>query len=123
MSFGTSGFSEAVIQPEEMNRFQASNLFWITCAIGLILTVGFAASGPLLARFFRNPPVARVAVAVSVAIFISAVATIHTALLKRGMRFIAVSINDFVALVVYSAVGILLPVIVRPNRLRHNFLS
>jgi PST family polysaccharide transporter len=107
-SFGTSGFSEAVIQPEEMNRFQASNLFWITCAIGLILTVGFAASGPLLARFFRNPPVARVAVAVSVAIFISAVATIHTALLKRGMRFIAVSVNDFVALVVYSAVGILL---------------
>jgi polysaccharide transporter, PST family len=108
MSFGTSGFSEAVIQPKEMNRFQASNLFWITCAIGLILTVGFAASGPLLARFFRNPPVARVAVAVSVAIFISAVATIHTALLKRGMRFIAVSVNDFVALVVYSAVGILL---------------
>src|SRR5439155_11907332 len=64
MSFGTSGFSEAVIQPEEMNRFQASNLFWITCAIGLILTIGFAASGPLLARFFRNPLVARVAVAI-----------------------------------------------------------
>lgn len=108
MSFGTSGFSEAVIQPKEMNRSQASNLFWISCSIGLILTVGFAASGPLLARFFRNPPVARVAGALSVAIFISGVATIHTALLKRGMWFIAVSVNDFVALVVYSAVGILL---------------
>ena len=54
MSFGTSGFSEAVIQRDEMDRFLASNLFWITCAIGLILTIGFAASGPLLARFFRN---------------------------------------------------------------------
>lgn len=108
MSFGTSGFSEAVIQPKEVNQAQASNLFWITCAIGLILTVGFAASGPLLARFFRNPPVARVAIALSVAIFISGVATVHTALLKRGMRFIAVSVNDLVALIVNSAVGILL---------------
>jgi polysaccharide transporter, PST family len=108
MSFGTSGFSEAVIQPEEMNRFQASNLFWITCVIGLILTIGFAASGPLLARFFRNPLVARVAVATSGAIFISAAGTIHSALLKRAMRFSAVSVNDVVALSVYTAVGILL---------------
>jgi PST family polysaccharide transporter len=108
MSFGTSGFSEAVIQPEQMNRHQASNLFWITCAIGLILTIGFAASGPLLARFFRNPLVAPVAVATSVAIFISAAATIHSALLKRAMRFSAVSVNDVVALAVYTAVGILL---------------
>jgi PST family polysaccharide transporter len=108
MSFGISGFSEAVIQPEEMNRFQASNLFWITCAIGLILTIGFAASGPLLGRFFRNPLVAPVAVATSVAIFISAAGTIHSALLKRAMRFKAVSVNDVVALAVYTAVGILL---------------
>lgn len=108
MSFGVSGFSEAVIQPEEMSRFQASNLFWITCAIGLILTVGFAASGSLLARFFRNPPVAQVAAGMSAAIFIFAFGTIHTALLKRGMRFFAVSVNDFVALIVYSAAGILL---------------
>jgi PST family polysaccharide transporter len=108
MSFGTSGFSEAVIQRDEMDRFLASNLFWITCAVGLILTIGFAASGPLLARFFRNSLVARVAVATSVAIFISAAASIHSALLKRAMRFSAVSVNDVVALAVYTGVAILL---------------
>jgi polysaccharide transporter, PST family len=107
-SFGTSGFSEAVIQPQEMNRSQASNLFWITCAIGLILTIGFAASGPLLARFFRNPLVTPVAAATSLAIFIWAAGDIHLALLKRAMRFSALSVNDVVALAVYSAVGILL---------------
>ncbi len=108
MSFVSTGVSEAVIQTEEMNRLRASNLFWITCAIGLILTIGFAAAAPLLARFFRNPLVTRVAVATSVAIFISAAATIHSALLKRGMRFTSVSVNDVVALAVYSAVGMLL---------------
>jgi PST family polysaccharide transporter len=107
-SFGASGFNEAVIQAEEMNRFRASNLFWITCSIGLIFTIGFAASGPLLARFFRSPLVAPVAVVTSVAIFISSAGTIHSALLRRSMRFGAISVNDVVALAVYGVVGILL---------------
>src|SRR5438445_7751917 len=52
MSFGSNGFNEAVIQRDEINRFQASNLFWINCAVGLALTIGFAAAGSLLARFY-----------------------------------------------------------------------
>jgi len=108
VSFGPNGFNEVIIQRGEMDRFQASNLFWINCAVGLILTVGFAASGPLLARLFRNPLVAPVAVATSVAIFISAAATIHSALLKRAMRFAAVSANDVVARAANTAVAIVL---------------
>jgi O-antigen/teichoic acid export membrane protein len=108
VSFGISGFNEAVIQPEKLNRFQASNLFWVTSTIGLILTIGFAASGPLLARFFRNPPIARVAVAMSLLIIIEAISNIHLALLKRAMRFTAISVNDVIALALYTAVGILL---------------
>jgi polysaccharide transporter, PST family len=108
MSFGPSGFNEAVIQREEMNRFQASNLFWITCAIGLILTIGFAASGSLVARFYRNPLVAHVAVGMSVAIFSAAASVMHLALLKRAMRFAAVSANEVVARTVNTAVAILL---------------
>ena len=48
MSFGTNGFNEAVIQREGINRFLASNLFWITSAGGLILTIGFAGASSLL---------------------------------------------------------------------------
>ena len=107
-SFGTSGFCEAVIQTRQMNRVLASNLFWITCAIGLVLTAGFAATGPLLALFFRNALVAPVALGTSVAILLWAAGDIHLALLKRAMRFSAVSVNDIAALAVYSAVGILL---------------
>ena len=108
MSFGSNGFNEAVIQRDEMNRFQASNLFWINCTVGLILATGFAAAGSLLARLFRTPLVTHVAVAMSLVIVITATSDIHVALLKRAMRFPAVSANEVVALVVYSAVGILL---------------
>jgi PST family polysaccharide transporter len=108
MSFGSNGFNEAIIQRDEINRFLASNLFWINCAVGLTLTIGFAAAGSQLARFFRNPLIANVAVSMSLVILITATSDIHVALLKRAMRFPAVSANDVVALVVYSAVGILL---------------
>lgn len=108
MSLGSNGFSEAVIQCEEMNRFLASNLFWITSAAGLILTIGFAGAGSLLARFYRNPLVTHVAVAISAAIFLAAASVIHIALLKRAMRFTAVSVNDVVARAVYTFVAILL---------------
>jgi PST family polysaccharide transporter len=108
MSFGSNGFNEVVIQCDEISRFQASNLFWITSAVGLILTIGFAAAGSLLALFYRNPLVARVALGTSVAIFIAAASVIHVALLKRAMRFGAVSANDLVGRAVYTGVAILL---------------
>ena len=108
VSFGSNGFNEAVIQREEMNRFLASNLFWITSLVGLILTAGFAASGSLLAKFYRNPLVAHVAVGVSITIFIAAASVVHLALLRRAMRFAAVSANDVLARVVYGVVTILL---------------
>jgi len=107
-SFGLNGFTEAVIQREEIDHYTASNLFWINLGGGLVLTIAFAASGSLLSRFYRNPLVVDVTVAVSVAIFIAAAATIHSALLKRAMRFAAISFNEILALAVYGAATILL---------------
>src|SRR5690348_9343440 len=51
MSFGINGFDQVVIQREKLDRYQASNLFWINCAVAIILTIGFAGAGTLLARF------------------------------------------------------------------------
>jgi O-antigen/teichoic acid export membrane protein len=108
MSFGSNGFNEAVIQWHEINQSQASNVFWITCAAGLLLMIGFAAAGSVLARFYRNPTVAHVAVGVSITIFIAAASFTHLALLRRAMRFGAVSANDVLARTVYGVITILL---------------
>src|SRR5579864_5847469 len=107
-SFGLNGFTEAVIQFEEMDHHTASNLFWLNTAGGLVLAISFAAAGPLLARFYQNALVANVAVVLSVGIFIAAGSVIHLALLKRAMRFTASSANDTVTLLVYTALTILL---------------
>jgi len=107
-SFGSNGFTEAVIQFEEMDHYTASNLFWLNSGAGLVLAVAFVPAGLALARFFKNPLVANAAMGVSPAIFIGAASVVHLALLKRAMRFAATSTNDVVGRVVYTAVPILL---------------
>jgi len=107
-NFGLNGFTEAIIQFEDMDDQTASNLFWLNSGAGLVLAIAFAAAGSLLARFYRNPLVANAAVGVSLAIFVGAISVVHLALLKRAMRFTGTSTNDLVGRVVYTAVPILL---------------
>lgn len=107
-SCGQIGFPDAVLQRDEMDHFLASNLFWINLAIGIALTIGFAAAGSLLARFYGDPRVAHIAIGVSLTILITSASVLHLALLKRAMRFSAVSANDIVARTVSVVVSILL---------------
>jgi PST family polysaccharide transporter len=109
-SFGPNGFTDAVIQFKEMDHYTASNLFWLNLGAGLILAAAFAATGSLLARFYRSPLVANVVIVVSLGIVIGATSAIHLALLKRAMRFTGASTNEVVALAVYTSVAILLAV-------------
>lgn len=108
VSFGLNGTTEAVIQREELDRFLASNLFWINLGAGLVLTIGFAASGSLLAWFYRDPLVARVAIAISPSILLANAGYLHLALLKRSMRFGAVSLNQVYSRLISVAVSIFL---------------
>src|SRR5579863_4402525 len=53
-NFGFNGLTEAIIQREEIDHALASTLFWINLAAGVLLTIGFAAAGSLLARFYHD---------------------------------------------------------------------
>src|SRR6185437_14644653 len=53
VSFGLNGFTEAVIQFEEIDHYTASNLFWLNSGVGLVLAIAFIAAGSLLAGFYR----------------------------------------------------------------------
>jgi PST family polysaccharide transporter len=107
-SFGLNGFSEAVIQCEEIDHHTASNLFWLNSGVGLVLAIAFSGAASLLARFYRNPLVTDVATGLSVGIVISAASVMHLALLKRAIRFAGISTNEVVGRLVYTVVSILL---------------
>lgn len=108
VNFGANGFTEAILQFEKVNHALASNLFWINFGVGVLLTVSFAGAGSLLAQFYRDPRVARVAVGTSLSILIGSTSVLHQALLKRSMYFSALSVNDIISRSVSVAVSILL---------------
>src|ERR1700722_92331 len=108
MGFGQNGYSEAVIQREDIDQSLASNLFWINVSAGLVLTLIFAASGSLLARFYGDPRVARIAVGMSLTILLNSTSVLHLSLLKRALHFSVTSANDIVATIVSVSSMILL---------------
>ncbi|MGA3033277.1 MAG: lipopolysaccharide biosynthesis protein [Terracidiphilus sp.] len=106
LNFGLNGFTEAIVHREDINRSQASNLLWINVVGSVLLSLIFAASGSLLAWFFKDVRIVRVAEWMSLTIPITGLSVIHLALLKRAMRFTAVSGNDLIARMVSVAVSI-----------------
>jgi PST family polysaccharide transporter len=103
-SFGLNGFSDVILQRTEMTHRLASNLFWINVSAGIFLTVVFAATGSMMARFYHDPLVTHVAQGMSLTILVACFSVVHLALLNRAMRFKAVSINTIVAR--FASVGV-----------------
>jgi polysaccharide transporter, PST family len=108
VSFGLNGYTEAVIQREEMTHDLASNLFWINAGVGLLMALGFAGAGSMMARFYHDQRVTHVAVGISLTILISSASIVHLALLKRALRFSETSANDVLSGIISMAVMVAL---------------
>jgi O-antigen/teichoic acid export membrane protein len=105
-SFGLNGFTELIMQREELTESLTSNLFWINVGIGSILTLAFASSGRLLALFYHNSAVARVTEGMSLTIIIGCLGYIHTGLLQRAMQFRTTVLISFTGQVLQYIVSI-----------------
>lgn len=105
-NFGLNGFTEALIQKQEIDSSLVSNLFWISFASGSVLAIGFAAAGTLMARFYGDTRVTHVAIGIAATIFLTSMSVQHLALLKRALLFSLVSANDIVGRLVSVIVSI-----------------
>ena len=95
-SFGLNGFTELIMQREEITDSLASNLFWINLGIGAILTLAFAGSGPLLALFYHNSAVTQVTAGHVVDDWDWLPGLDSLGLLQRAMHFRTTAIINFV---------------------------
>jgi PST family polysaccharide transporter len=111
VNFGVSGFTEAVIQRETIDHGLASNLFWANMGFIVALTLIFAAAGPLMAWFYKDPRVTGVAAATALTILFSGLSVMHLALLRRAMQFTAISLNEIVAQASSVLVSVILAVL------------
>jgi PST family polysaccharide transporter len=109
-SFGLNGFTELIMQREEITHSFVSNLFWINLGIGTILTLTFASSGPLLALFYHDSAVIRVAQGLALTIGIGCLGHIHMGLLQRAMHFRTTAIISFAGQIFQFVVAFLLTI-------------
>jgi PST family polysaccharide transporter len=104
--FKDLGLSAATVQRETITPAQVSNLFWVNVAVGSALMLGVAALAPLLVRFYHEPRLFDITLALAAGFFFGGLAVQHQALLRRQMRFGALAVIQISASLLSLAVAI-----------------
>jgi O-antigen/teichoic acid export membrane protein len=104
--FADFGFSASIIQQKELTRDDRATAFWINTTVGVALTCLGVAAAPLLGRFYSEPQVTVLFIALSLNFAIAALGSTHAALLMREMNFRALEIVGMIGAVVGAAAGV-----------------
>lgn len=92
--FSQLGLSIATIQRDSITQEQVSNLFWINVGLSVVLAALTAGLAHLTSRFYRDPRVAGIMLALSITFLLTGSTVQHQALLTRQMRFRALAFID-----------------------------
>jgi PST family polysaccharide transporter len=104
--FRDFGLSTATVQRVDISHDQISTLFWINILVGAVLTLALAVMAPLVVRFYHEPRLFWVTIALATGFLINAAGVQHSALLQRELRFTALAVIQVIALVVSTTLGI-----------------
>ena len=102
------GFGTYLMQTPALTPLAASTAFWYSAASGFVLAGVLVATAPLLEALFGVPGVAAVIAAMSPAVVFASLAAVPIALLRRELRFRALSIQTAVAAITAQVVAIVL---------------
>lgn len=90
-NFGVNGFTESIIQREDLNHKMMSTLFWVNAAISSALTIIFMLMAPFLAWFYKEPHLHSITIGVAFSIIAGGMTTLHMGILRRNMQFYTTS--------------------------------
>ncbi len=106
LQFMEGGLSMATIQRDQITHAQVSNLFWVNSALGTVLCLLGILISPLVATIYDEPRLTLVMAAMSLTFLIGGLSVQHDALLRRQMRFKAISVIDIVSMAAGISAGI-----------------
>ena len=104
--FTTAGLSLAAVQRPTITDEQVSTLFWINLLVGALLCLLCFATAPLLVKFYDEPRLFWVTVALGAGFLFNAAGVQHSALLQRQLRFTDLTTIEVLSLLVSYALGI-----------------
>ena len=85
--FKDVGLSVATVQRKEITHEQVSTLFWVNAGLGILFAGLIAALAAPIARFFGDPRLFAITLAIASSFFWSGLTIQHQALLRRQMMF------------------------------------
>ncbi len=106
--FKDLGLSLATVQRAEISYDQISTLFWVNVTLSVAITLLMVLLAPLIGWFYGEPRLTMITVVTSLGFFFGGLAVQHEALLKRQMRFYALSVVAFLSMMIGYVVGIIL---------------
>ncbi|MEC7644219.1 lipopolysaccharide biosynthesis protein [Idiomarina sp.] len=106
LKFMEGGLSMATIQRDQITHAQVSNLFWVNGVLGVCLCLLGVLISPLVAAIYDEPRLTMVMAAMSLTFLIGGLSVQHDALLRRQMRFKAISVIDIASMVASVVAGI-----------------
>jgi PST family polysaccharide transporter len=106
--FKDLGLSLATVQRPEITDEQISTLFWVNVTISAAITVLMVVLAPLIGWFYSEPRLVLITIVTATGFLFGGLAVQHEALLKRQMRFYALSVIAFASMMIGYIVGIIL---------------
>jgi O-antigen/teichoic acid export membrane protein len=106
--FSDLGLGAAMIHSQDTNDEQWSSVFWVNAGVGVALTAIVAGIAPLWARFFDNPQLVPVMIALSAGFTVAGLGIVPSTLLKKRLEFKRLMRVELSALVFSGTTGVAL---------------
>jgi O-antigen/teichoic acid export membrane protein len=100
------GFSAAIIQKQKMEDEYLSTAFWTSQGMGVALCLLLTAISPLVAWFYRNPPVRTVLMVLSLSFVIMPLGLLQKVLLQKQLDFRRVAVAEVGAVLAMGGISI-----------------
>lgn len=104
--FIQGGFATALIQRADPTHEEQTAIFWLGLALSAAMAAALYVSGDVIARFYNQPLLAPLMIVAGVQIVLSALGSVHSALLARDLRFDLTMISGIFASVISGTVGL-----------------
>jgi O-antigen/teichoic acid export membrane protein len=97
LEFGSLRLSDATVQKRDLRQHQLSALFWINVVAGLVVAGILALCAPLISKFYGEPRLTSIVIAIASTFVLSGLCAQQLALLQRKMEFRRMAILDITA--------------------------
>ena len=86
-SLADLGLGGSIVQKRDVTDRQLNSVFWLNVATGILLTAIFVLAAPLIARFYKEPELRLLTVAIATNFFFGSLNVVQNALLDKSLSF------------------------------------